>query len=192
MTTNRLEAFSDAVLAIIITIMVLEFKIPESSELAALKPLVPKLVTYILSFIYLGIYWSNHHHLMDIAEKVDHKVLWANMHLLFWLSLFPFATGYMGENHFTPIPTAIYGFVLFMASISWLILVRQLRNRQDVGSHFNATYSTDHKQKSLLSSFVYLIASAISLMSPITGCILYTGIAIVWLTPYWQKKWSNL
>jgi uncharacterized membrane protein len=122
MKTSRLEAFSDGVLAIIITIMVLELKVPHAVELAALKPLLPVFLSYVLSFIYLGIYWNNHHHLFQVAREVSSGILWANLHLLFWLSLFPFTTGWMGENHLASIPTAVYGFVLLMAAIAYYIL----------------------------------------------------------------------
>src|ERR1044072_1801604 len=122
MKTSRLEAFSDGVLAIIITIMVLELKVPHAVEFAALKPLLPVLLTYVLSFIYVGIYWNNHHHLLKAAREVTGAMMWANLHLLFWLSLFPFVTGWMGENHFMPLPTALYGTVLLLAAIAYYIL----------------------------------------------------------------------
>src|SRR5215471_15552342 len=124
MKTSRLEAFSDGVLAIIITIMVLEMKVPHTVDLAALKPVLPVLLSYVLSFIYIGIYWNNHHHLFQATEQVSGGILWANLHLLFWLSLFPFTTGWMGENHLAAIPTAIYGFVLLMAAVAFTILER--------------------------------------------------------------------
>ena len=126
MKTSRLEAFSDGVLAIIITIMVLELKVPHATELAALKPMLPVLLSYVLSFIYLGIYWNNHHHLFQAAKEVSGGILWANLHLLFWLSLFPFTTGWMGENHLASTPTAVYGFVLLMAAIAYYILQRTI------------------------------------------------------------------
>jgi uncharacterized membrane protein len=129
MEKNRLEAFSDGVLAIIITIMVLELKVPHGSDLAALKPLLPVLLTYLLSFIYLGIYWNNHHHLLKAAHKVNGAMMWANLHLLFWLSLFPFVTGWMGENHFTPLPTALYGAVLLLAAIAYSCRASSSRNK---------------------------------------------------------------
>src|SRR5512136_1501057 len=119
MGKNRLEAFSDGVLVIIITIMVLDLKVPQSADLAALKPLLPVFLSYVLSFVYLGIYWNNHHHMLHATERVSGGILWANLHLLFWLSLIPFVTGWMGENHFAPAPTAVYGVVLFMAAISY-------------------------------------------------------------------------
>src|SRR5258707_11433051 len=122
MKTNRLEAFSDGVIAIVITIMVLELKVPHGDTLHAIGPLVPKLLAYILSFVYVGIYWNNHHHLFQAAERVNGTILWTNLHLLFWLSLIPFATGWMGENHFDALPTALYGMVLFLSSIAYWIL----------------------------------------------------------------------
>src|SRR5215475_12112532 len=121
-TKNRLEAFSDGVLAIIITIMVLEMKVPHGADLGALKPVLPVFLSYVLSFIYVGIYWNNHHHLVKAVRKVNAGIMWANLHLLFWLSLFPFITGWMGENHFTPVPTALYGVVMLFAAIAYFIL----------------------------------------------------------------------
>jgi len=181
MTTNRLEAFSDGVLAIIITIMVLELKVPEGDTLAALKPLIPTFTTYVLSFIYLGIYWNNHHHLMHATKKVNGKVLWANLHLLFWLSLFPFATGYMGENHFQELPTALYGFVLFMASIAWYILVRVLKSSQ----LDNTTLHESHKGKfkDILSIILYGVATIISFYSPVFAAVIYVLVALFWFIP---------
>ena len=122
MTKNRLEAFSDGVIAILITILVLELKVPHGTDWAALRPLLPVFLTYVLSFVFLGIYWNNHHHLLHAAERINGRILWANLHLLFWLSLVPFTTGWMGENHAAPLPTAVYGAVLLMAAVAWLIL----------------------------------------------------------------------
>src|SRR3982750_707791 len=122
MEKNRLEAFSDGVLAIIITIMVLELKVPHGADLAALRPLLPVFLSYVLSFIYVGIYWNNHHHLLHATKRIDGRILWANLHLLFWLSLFPFATGWMGENHFSAMPSALYGVVLLMAAVAYWVL----------------------------------------------------------------------
>src|SRR6184192_2699203 len=130
MKTSRLEAFSDGVLAIIITIMVLELNVPHTVELSALKPLLPVLLSYVLSFIYLGIYWNNHHHLFQATEQVSGSILWANLHMLFWLSLFPFTTGWMGENHFTVVPTALYGVVLLMAAIAYYLLQQAIIRAQ--------------------------------------------------------------
>src|SRR6476659_1945848 len=149
MKTTRLEAFSDGVLAIIITIMVLELKVPHAVELAALKPVLPVLLSYVLSFIYVGIYWNNHHHLFQAAEQVSGGILWANLHLLFWLSLFPFTTAWMGENHLAAIPTAVYGFVLLMAGIAYYILERAIIAKQGresllaltIGKEWKGTFS---------------------------------------------------
>src|SRR5215218_5377941 len=126
MGTGRLEAFSDAVLAILITIMVLELRVPHEADLAALRPLLPVLLSYVLSFVYLGIYWNNHHHMLQVTRRVTGAILWANLHLLFWLSLVPFVTAWMGENHFASTPTALYGVVLLMAAIAYLLLERQI------------------------------------------------------------------
>src|SRR6266487_2989783 len=147
MKTSRLEAFSDGVLAIIITIMVLELKVPHAVELAALKPMLPVLLSYVLSFIYLGIYWNNHHHLFQAAKEVSGGILWANLHLLFWLSLFPFTTGWMGENHLAPTPTAVYGFVLLMAAIAYYILQRTIIAKEGRDSLLAAAIGKDCKGK---------------------------------------------
>lgn len=181
MTTNRLEAFSDGVLAIVITIMVLELKIPEGNDLEALTSIAPVFITYILSFIYLGIYWNNHHHLMHMASRVNGKVLWANLHLLFWLSLLPFATGFMGENHFQPIPTAVYGTVLLMASIAWTILGFALSKLEHDSSPLKRNRYL--WRKSLFSISAYLVATLLSLVSPVLGCVIYVLIAIAWFVP---------
>ena len=183
MTTNRLEAFSDGVLAIIITIMVLELDIPEGGELNELKHILPTFITYVLSFIYLSIYWNNHHHLMHAASKVNGKILWANLHLLFWLSLFPFATGYMGENNLDKLPTALYGFILLMASLAWNLLHYTLR-KYHPSDHFEKIYSS--KFKSFSSSILYAIATILSFLQPIIAVILYVGVAIMWFIP--EKK----
>src|SRR5438094_9086635 len=147
MKANRLEAFSDGVLAIIITIMVLDLKVPHAVELAALKPVLPVLLSYVLSFIYLGIYWNNHHHLFQAAKEVSGGILWANLHLLFWLSLFPFTTGWMGENHLAPTPTAVYGFVLLMAAIAYYLLQRTIISNQGRDSLLAAAIGSDCKDK---------------------------------------------
>src|SRR3974390_2961758 len=147
METNRLEAFSDGVLAIIITIMVLELKVPHGSELAALKPLLPVFLTYLLSFIYVGIYWNNHHHLLKAAHRVNAAMMWANLHLLFWLSLFPFVTGWMGENHFTTAPTAVYGAVMLMAAIAYYILQSVIVAEHGSDSKLAKSIGSDFKGK---------------------------------------------
>jgi uncharacterized membrane protein len=181
MEKNRLEAFSDGVLAIIITIMVLELRVPHDPDIAALKPLLPVFLTYLLSFIYLGIYWNNHHHLLKAAGKVTAAMMWANLHLLFWLSLFPFATGWMGENHFRPVPTALYGAVLLLAAIAYYILQNIIIAEQGRDSKLAASIGRDFKGK--LSPVLYAIAIAVSFMRPwIAGCI-YVFVALLWLIP---------
>jgi uncharacterized membrane protein len=181
MEKNRLEAFSDGVLAIIITIMVLELKVPHSSEFTALEPLLPVFLTYLLSFIYIGIYWNNHHHLLKAAHKVTAGIMWANLHLLFWLSLFPFVTGWMGENHFTPAPTALYGAVMLLAAIAYYILQSVIVAAQGPGSRLAASIGRDLKGK--LSPVLYAIAIAASFFRPwIAGCI-YVVVALLWLIP---------
>ena len=181
MKTGRLEAFSDGVLAIIITIMVLELKVPEGATFEALKPLLPTFITYVLSFIYLGIYWNNHHHLLHASSVVNGKVLWANLHLLFWLSLFPFATGYMGENHFQKLPTALYGFVLFMASIAWFILIKVLQSTHRKDTILHKSYK--NKFKDTLSVLFYGIATIVSFFQPVIAVIVYVLIAVIWIVP---------
>ena len=164
MEKNRLEAFSDGVLAIIITVMVLELKVPHGADLTALKPLLPAFLTYVLSFIYLGIYWNNHHHLLKAAHKVNGAMMWANLHLLFWLSLFPFVTGWMGENHFTPVPTALYGAVLLLAAIAYYILQSLIIAEQGRDSRLAASLGRDLKGK--LSPVLYAIAIGASFFRP--------------------------
>ncbi len=181
MSKGRLEAFSDGVLAIIITIMVLELKVPHGEELAALKPLLPVFLTYVLSFIYLGIYWNNHHHMFHATKHVSGGILWANLHLLFWLSLFPFATGWMGENHVAPTPTAAYGFVLLMAAIAYYILERAIIARQGRDSVLAAAVGFDWKGK--LSPVMYFIAIPLSFMSPWIATSIYIFVALLWLVP---------
>ncbi len=181
MRTTRLEAFSDGVLAIIITIMVLELKVPHAVELAALKPVLPVLLSYILSFIYLGIYWNNHHHLFQATEEVSGGILWANLHLLFWLSLFPFTTAWMGENHLAPIPTAIYGFVLLMAAIAYYILQRTIIAREGRESLLASAVGRDWKGK--LSPVLYLIAIPLAFVNSWIASGLYVFVALLWLIP---------
>jgi TMEM175 potassium channel family protein len=181
MKTSRLEAFSDGVLAIIITIMVLELKVPHAVELAALKPLLPVLLSYVLSFIYLGIYWNNHHHLFQATEQVSGGILWANLHLLFWLSLFPFTTGWMGENSLAAIPTAVYGFVLLMAAIAYLILERAIIAREGRDSLLAQAVGRDRKGK--LSAALYFAAIPLAFVSPLIAAGLYVFAALLWLIP---------
>jgi uncharacterized membrane protein len=181
MGKNRLEAFSDGVLAIIITIMVLELKVPHGARLAALKPLLPVFLSYVLSFIYLGIYWNNHHHMLHTVTHVSGGILWANLHLLFWLSLFPITTGWMGENHFAPIPTAIYGFVLLMAAIAYFILQYAIIAKQGPQSILAAAIGRDWKGK--LSAVFYIAAIPLAFVSPWISSSIYAFVALIWLIP---------
>jgi len=181
MGKNRLEGFSDGVLAIIITIMVLELKVPHATGLAGLKPLLPVFLSYVLSFIYVGIYWNNHHHMFHSTEYVTGGILWANLHLLFWLSLFPFTTGWMGENHLAPTPTAVYGFVLLMAAIAYYILQRTIIAQQGRDSLLAAAIGKDCKGK--LSPVFYLAAIPLAFVSPWISSALYVFIALLWFVP---------
>ncbi len=181
MHTSRLEAFSDGVMAIIITIMVLELNVPDGTSWHDIQPVIPVLLTYVVSFIYVGIYWNNHHHLMQVVEKINGAVLWANLHLLFWLSLMPFATAWMGENHFTQIPTAVYGFVLFMAAVSWLIMTRTIVKVEGAGSKVATAYRRDKKQ--VLSMVFYAAGIVLSFLFPPAGIALYVLVAILWFIP---------
>ena len=181
MEKNRLEAFSDGVLAIIITIMVLELKVPHATELAELKPLLPVFLSYVLSFMYVGIYWNNHHHLFQATKHVSGGILWANLHLLFWLSLFPFTTGWMGENHLAPTPAAIYGFVLLLAAIAYYILQHTIVVQQGRDSLLASAIGRDWKGK--LSPALYLIAIPLAFVSPWIASGLYVLVALLWLIP---------
>lgn len=181
MGNGRLEAFSDGVLAIIITIMVLELKVPHSAEIAALRPLIPVLLSYVLSFVYVGIYWNNHHHLLQTCKKVTGSILWANLHLLFWLSLFPFTTAWMGENHFAAIPTAAYGLVLLMAAIAYFLLQHVIIVSQGTDSILKKAFGKDWKGKSSL--LIYLIATLSTFWSPWLSLGLYALVALLWLVP---------
>ncbi len=181
MGKTRLEAFSDGVLAIIITIMVLEMKVPHGAELAALQPLIPVLLSYVLSFVYLGIYWNNHHHLIHAARHVNGSIMWANLHLLFWLSLIPFTTGWMGENHFEPWPVALYGTVLLFAGIAYFMLTRTLIAGHDSDSTLAMSIGRDMKGK--LSLAVYAAAIPLSFVRPWIACAFYVLVAIMWLVP---------
>ena len=181
MKTTRLEAFSDGVLAIIITIMVLELKVPHAVELAALKPVLPVLSSYVLSFIYLGIYWNNHHHLFQATEEVSGRILRANLHLLFWLSLFPFTTAWMGENHLAAIPTAIYGFVLLMAAIAYYLLECTIIAREGRQSLLARAIGKDWKGK--LSPALYLAAIPLAFVSSWIASAVYVFVAFLWLIP---------
>src|ERR1044071_620278 len=163
MNTDRLEAFSDGVIAILITIMVLELKVPHGTDWEALRPLIPVFLTYVLSFVFLGIYWSNHHHMLQATDKINGKILWANLHLLFWLSLIPFVTGWMGENHFAPLPTAVYGVVMLAASIAYYILQKLIIAQQGANSKLKAAVGKDIKGK--LSPLIYVAAIALAFVN---------------------------
>jgi uncharacterized membrane protein len=181
MGKGRLEAFSDGVIAIIITIMVLEMKVPHGESLQALLPLLPTFLSYLLSFVYVGIYWNNHHHMLHATGKVTGPVLWANLHLLFWLSLFPFVTGWMGENHFAPAPSALYGFVLLMAAIAYWILQQTIIASDGPNSVLKRAVGRDWKGK--MSPAVYLVAMIASLRASWIAQALYVLIALIWLVP---------
>lgn len=181
MGKGRLEAFSDGVIAIIITIMVLEMKVPHGAEFEALLPLLPVLLCYLLSFIYVGIYWSNHHHLLQVVNQVDGPILWANLHLLFWLSLFPFVTGWMGENHFNAWPVALYGAVLLMAGVAYFILTQALIARHGRDSKLAQAVGRDRKGK--LSVLAYALAIPLAFVYPWLACALYVAVAILWVIP---------
>ena len=181
MTTGRLEAFSDGVLAIVITIMVLEMKVPEGSEFAALEPLVPVFLSYVLSFVFLGIYWNNHHHLLQAARKVNGPVLWANLQLLFWLSLVPFVTGWMGENHFAALPVAAYGMVLLLAGCAYWILSRALISHHGEDSALAMAVGQDIKGK--VSLALYAVGVCVSFVSSWIAITIYVAVAIMWIVP---------
>ena len=181
MGKGRLEAFSDGVLAILITIMVLELKVPHGADLSALRPLWPVFLSYVLSFIYLGIYWNNHHHMLHASRKVTGSILWANLHLLFWLSLVPFVTGWMGENHFAAAPTALYGFVLLMAAIAYWILQQTIIKSEGPDSLVKAAVGGDWKGK--ISPLLYVAAIPIAFWSQWASGALYVLVALIWLIP---------
>ena len=181
MGKNRLEAFSDGVIAIIITIMVLELKVPHSADFQALLPLWPVFMSYVLSFIYVGIYWNNHHHLIHAVKEVSGGVLWANLHLLFWLSLIPFVTAWMGENHFKPAPTVAYGFVLFMCATAYSLLVRRLIAHHDKNAALAEAIGDDRKGK--ISIVLYLAGIALTWFAAWLGFLAYVCVAVMWLIP---------
>ena len=181
MTKGRLEAFSDGVIAVIITIMVLEMKVPHGIELNALGPVLPIFLTYLLSFVYVGIYWSNHHHMFHCVDRVDGAVLWANLHLLFWLSLVPFVTGWMGENHFQATPVFAYGVVLLCSALSYTILTRVLLRIHEKDSAFARGLGRD--TKGYVSLVFYVAALALAFWQPWISCALYVAVACIWIVP---------
>ena len=181
MGKGRLEAFSDGVIAIIITIMVLEMRVPHGDSLDELRPLLPVFLSYVLSFVYVGIYWNNHHHMLHTCTVVTGTTLWANLHLLFWLSLFPFATGWMGENHFTALPAALYGVVLLMASLAYYLLQRTIINSEGPDSILARAVGRDWKGK--LSPLLYITAIVATRFSPWLSEAIYVSAALIWLLP---------
>jgi uncharacterized membrane protein len=176
-----MEAFSDGVIAIIITIMVLELKVPQGAKLSALRPLIPGILSYALSFVFLGIYWNNHHHLLQAVEYVDGRVLWANMHLLFWLSLVPFTAGWMGENHFAAWPVALYGIVLLLAAFAYFLLTRALLSLHSGDSILATALGGELKEK--ISLALYIVAIPLSFVKPWIGFTLYVIVAVIWFIP---------
>ncbi len=181
MNRNRLEAFSDGVLAIIITIMVLEMKVPRGADLDSLRPLLPVFMSYVLSFSYIGIYWNNHHHMLHTSSNVTGAMLWANLNLLFWLSLFPFATGWMGENHFAALPTALYGVVLLMAAMAYWLLQTVIIRSQGKDSLLGKAVGSDWKGK--LSPVLYVAGIFATIISPGIAQAIYAFVALIWLVP---------
>jgi TMEM175 potassium channel family protein len=181
MKKGRLEAFSDGVIAILITIMVLELKIPHGTDLESLRPLLPVFLTYVLSFVYLAIYWNNHHHMLHATERINGRVLWANMHLLFWLSLIPFVTGWMGENHFAPTSSAVYGAVLLAAAIAYYILQSTIIAHQGANSKLRAAIGRDLKGK--VSPLLYLAAIPLAFVHQGIAQAIYVFVALMWLVP---------
>ena len=181
MHKTRLEAFSDGVIAIIITIMVLELKAPHGTEFAALKPVLPAFLSYVLSFIFVGIYWNNHHHMLHVTKSINGKILWANSHLLFWLSLVPFVTGWMGENHFASLPTALYGVVLLGCAIAYTILLRAILAHEGKDSPLAKAVGGDHK--GWISLALYAAAIPLAFVNEWIADVLYVTVALIWLVP---------
>ena len=181
MDKGRLEAFSDGVLAIIITIMVLEMKVPSGESLQALRPLVPVYLSYVLSFLYVGIYWNNHHHMLHASRKVTGRILWANLHLLFWLSLLPFATGWMGENHFAQVPTALYGVILLLAAVAYYLLQQSILASEGPDSLLARAVGRDWKGR--VSPLMYVLAIAATFWLSWLAQLLYVLVALLWLVP---------
>jgi uncharacterized membrane protein len=181
MSKGRLEAFSDGVIAIIITIMVLEMKVPHGADMAALRPLIPVFLSYVLSFTFVGIYWNNHHHLLHATRQVNGRILWANLHLLFWLSLIPFVTHWMGESHFAAWPVAVYGLVLLLAACAYYLLAHALIAHHGKDSTIATALGRDFKGK--VSVVIYAVAIALAFMNAWISCALYVLVAVIWLVP---------
>jgi uncharacterized membrane protein len=181
MTKGRIEAFTDGVIAILITIMVLELKVPHGTDWEALSPLLPVFLTYVLSFIFLGIYWNNHHHMFHATDRINGKIMWANLHLLFWLSMVPFATGWMGENHFAPLPTALYGAVLLASGMAWWILQNLIIAHQGASSRLAAAVGNDVKGK--VSPLMCALAIPLAFVNQWISDALYVAVALMWLIP---------
>ncbi len=181
MTRTRLEAFSDAVIAIVLTLMVLDLKVPRGTDWAALLPVVPAFLTYVLSFIYLAIYWNNHHHLFQLVQKVDGRVLWANLYVLFWLSLFPFVTAWADEHHFAPTPTAAYGVVLWMTSLAWILLEKALVAIHGPDSLLAKALRRKFKERA--SALLYAVAIPLAFVRPWISASIYVLVALMWLIP---------
>lgn len=182
MNKTRLEAFSDAVIAIILTIMVLELKIPHGAGFESLTPLIPVFLSYILSFIYLGIYWNNHHHMLQATHKINGQVLWANLHLLFWLSLVPFVTGWMGENHFAPLPTAVYGVVLLCSAVSYTILQTVIVHHEK-GENALLGEAVGNDLKGKISMLLYIAAIPLAFVHQSISHVIYVAVAVIWMVP---------
>ena len=181
METNRLEAFSDGVIAVIITVLMLEMKVPHGPDLASLAPVVPVFLSYVLSFVYIGIYWNNHHHMFRLAESIDGAVLWANLHLLFWLSLYPFTTSWMDETDVAPVPVLVYGVNLLLAAIAYVILQQTIIRLEGPDSRLKTAIGSDWKGK--VSPLIYLLGIAVTFISPWLSVALYAVVALIWLVP---------
>ena len=181
MTKGRLEAFSDGVFAILITILVLELKVPHGDDIEALRPLLPVFLTYTLSFVYLGIYWNNHHHLLHATSRINGKILWANLFLLFWLSLVPFVTGWMGENHFAPLPTAVYGVILLLSGVGYFVLEKAIIAEEGDDSKLATAVGADTKAK--LSTVLYVVAVPCAFVHQWISDAIYVGVALMWFVP---------
>jgi uncharacterized membrane protein len=181
MSKGRLEAFSDGVIAIIITIMVLEMKVPHGTDLASLRPIIPVFISYVLSYVFVGIYWTNHHHLMQAVERVNGSILWRNIHLLFWLSQVPFTTGWMGENHFAPLPMALYGFVLLMAAVAYYLLVLAILAHHGRDSRVATAIGRDFKGK--VSVLLYVVGLLLAFVNRWAAGAVYVLVAVIWFIP---------